>query len=110
MLRRSTASEKINAMLHDADERDDTFSRIDGNRNGTLSLAEIDSFVKLEYPLVVHEQALIRAYKAARVSKDGVIERPEFFKCGLVCGCHSASVTRACCSRPRCLLPVGTGY
>ena len=78
------AAEKINAMLHDKDERDEIFSRIDGNGNGILSLAEIDGFVKAEYPGEFHKQALIRAYKAADVSKDGLIERPEFFKCGCV--------------------------
>eukprot|EP01043_Picozoa_sp_COSAG02_P083867 COSAG02_NODE_21809_length_774_cov_1.293333_1_plen_173_part_10 len=79
------AAEKIKAVLHDKDERDEIFSKIDGNGNGILSLAEIDGFVKAEYPGEFHKQALIRAYKAADVSKDGLIERPEFFKCGCLC-------------------------
>ena len=75
-----TGTQKINRVLHDKDERDELFSRIDGNGNGILSLAEIDGFVKAEYPQEFHHSAVMRAYKAADVSKDGHIERPEFFK------------------------------
>eukprot|EP01044_Picomonas_judraskeda_P031602 COSAG03_NODE_11868_length_572_cov_13.378436_1_plen_106_part_10 len=80
--REGMAAVKINRVLHDKDERDELFSRIDGNGNGVLSLAEIDGFVKAEYPGQFHHQVLMRAYKAADVSKDGLIDRPEFFKCG----------------------------
>jgi hypothetical protein len=93
---RTMAAEKINAVLHDKDERDEMFSRIDGNGNGLLSLAEIDGFVKAEYPSEFHKQALIRAYKAADVSKDGFIERPEFFKYDVACGVHCGASVRAC--------------
>ena len=99
------AAKKINAVLHDKDERDELFARIDGNGNGILSLAEIDGFVKAEYPREFHKQALIRAYKAADVSKDGFIERPEFFKYGVARGSHcgTCACARARCSRLRCV-------
>ena len=89
--REGMAAVKINRVLHDKDERDELFSRIDGNGNGVLSLAEIDGFVKAEYPGQFHHQVLMRAYKAADVSKDGLIDRPEFFKCGAVSRCRCAA-------------------
>ena len=90
------AAAEINRVLHDKDERDELFSRIDGNGNGLLSLAEIDGFVKAEYPGQFHHQAVMRAYKAADVSKDGMIERPEFFKCDTVSECRRAASARPC--------------
>ena len=52
------------AMPTDAD-REHAFDRIDANRNGRLSLAEIDKAVVEVWPEFNHKQALMRAYKAA---------------------------------------------
>ena len=71
--------------------RDALFNALDANRNGGLSLAEIDkgvvsgAFTKVLSPegstggeSFDHKPALMRAYHAADRSKDGFIERSEF--------------------------------
>ena len=59
-------------------ERDELFRRMDYNGNNTLSLAEIDKAVIEIWPQFNHKPALMRAYKAADVSKDGWVGRKEF--------------------------------
>ena len=59
-------------------ERDALFKRMDYNGNGFLSLAEIDKAVLELWPDFDHKPALMRAYKAADVSGDGLIGRREF--------------------------------
>ena len=56
------------------------FKRIDYNGNGVLSLAEIDKAVHEFWPGMDHKPALIRAYKAADINRDGFIGRREFGK------------------------------
>eukprot|EP01043_Picozoa_sp_COSAG02_P015654 COSAG02_NODE_672_length_18655_cov_7.874003_6_plen_2500_part_00 len=60
------------------DDRERAFDRMDMNRNGTLSLAEIDKAVVEVWPEFNHKKALMRAYKAADLSQDGTITRDEF--------------------------------
>jgi len=60
------------------EERDRVFDQVDFNRNGTLSLAEIDKAAVEIWPQFNHKKALMRAYKAADVSGDGFIGRREF--------------------------------
>ena len=64
--------------LPDKEERDKLFRSMDYNGNGTLSLAEIDKAVLEMWPHFNHQPALMRAYKAADVSKDGWVGRKEF--------------------------------
>ena len=59
-------------------ERAKLFRRMDSNGSGTLSLAEIDKAVLELWPAFDHKPALMRAYKAADVSGDGLIGRREF--------------------------------
>ena len=61
-------------------ERKAVFDRMDVNRNGGLSLAEIDKAVLELYPEFDHKPSLMRAYAAADSSNDGFIERREFKK------------------------------
>ena len=61
-------------------ERAALFHRMDYNGNGALSLAEIDKAVVELYPGYDHKPVLMRAYKAADVDQDGLIERREFRK------------------------------
>eukprot|EP01043_Picozoa_sp_COSAG02_P085212 COSAG02_NODE_22898_length_736_cov_1.354788_1_plen_217_part_01 len=56
------------------------FKRMDNNGNGVLSLAEIDKAVHEFWPGLDHKPALLRAYKAADVNRDGFIGRREFGK------------------------------
>eukprot|EP01052_Picozoa_sp_SAG31_P049628 SAG31_NODE_10956_length_1079_cov_0.942857_1_plen_212_part_01 len=51
---------------------------MDVNGNGMLSLAEVDKAVVELFPDFDHKPALMRAYKAADVSGDGLIRRNEF--------------------------------
>ncbi|GBB84720.1 hypothetical protein RclHR1_01130015 [Rhizophagus clarus] len=55
------------------------FNRFDYNGNGLLSLAEIDKAVLELYPqFAKNKPVLMRAYKAADITKDGFIELSEF--------------------------------
>ncbi|CAG8535404.1 7575_t:CDS:2 [Dentiscutata heterogama] len=57
----------------------ETFKKFDYNNNGLLSLAEIDKAVIELYPQFADEKpVLMRAYKAADVSKDGYVQLTEF--------------------------------
>jgi Ca2+-binding EF-hand superfamily protein len=60
------------------EERNALFDRFDANGNGGLSLAEIDKAVVELWPHFDHKRALMRAYKAADTSGDGLIKRREF--------------------------------
>jgi TPR repeat protein len=61
-----------------AAEAKELFERWDSNDNGALSLAEIDKAVVEAYPEFNHKPVLMRAYKAADTSRDGLIGRREF--------------------------------
>eukprot|EP01052_Picozoa_sp_SAG31_P003783 SAG31_NODE_149_length_22476_cov_41.827189_10_plen_1989_part_00 len=61
-------------------QRKRAFQRWDTNGNGALSLAEIDKAVVELFPEFDHKPVLMRAYKAADKSGDGLIERREFDK------------------------------
>ena len=68
-------------------DREGLFREMDVNGNGGLSLAEIDKAVEsgmlgraLNCPDFRRGRAVMRAYKAADVSKDEFIEWSEFFK------------------------------
>jgi len=55
------------------------FKQFDVNNNNVLSLAEIDKAVQHLYPsLFSDKRALMRAYKAADVNKDGLVNFGEF--------------------------------
>ena len=64
--------------LPTTEERDKLFDRLDVNGNGGLSLAEIDRGVIEMFPSFNCKPVLIRAYKAADRSGNGLIERREF--------------------------------
>jgi len=73
--------------MPDKKRREGLFREMDVNGNGGLSLAEIDKAVDsgvlgraLNCPTFRRGQAVMRAYKAADVSKDEFIERAEFFR------------------------------
>jgi Ca2+-binding EF-hand superfamily protein len=59
-------------------ERARLFARMDVNGNGYLSLAEIDKGVFELFPRFNCKPALMRAYKAADTSGDGLISPLEF--------------------------------
>lgn len=54
------------------------FDQIDVNRNGALSLAELDKAVVELWPQFNNKPALMRAYKAADVSGNGLLSKKEF--------------------------------
>ena len=54
------------------------FDQIDVNRNGTLSLAELDKAVVELWPSFNRKPAIMRAYKAADASGNGWLNRREF--------------------------------
>ncbi|CAH1767487.1 2905_t:CDS:2, partial [Entrophospora sp. SA101] len=55
------------------------FNKFDYNGNGILSLAEIDKAVIELYPHFAKDKpAIMRAYKATDVSKDGFVDLSEF--------------------------------
>eukprot|EP01052_Picozoa_sp_SAG31_P023871 SAG31_NODE_1994_length_6709_cov_4.517549_3_plen_1399_part_00 len=59
-------------------ERKALFQRMDVNGNGMLSLAEIDKCIVEQFPAFDHKPALMRAYKVADSSGNGLISRREF--------------------------------
>lgn len=61
------------------DELKKLFVRFDYNGNGILSLAEIDKALTEQYPrLAKSKPALLRAYKAADATGDGLVQFAEF--------------------------------
>lgn len=55
------------------------FNRMDSNKSGTLSLAEIDKAMIELYPQAgQHKKSMMRAYKLADASGDGYIGHKEF--------------------------------
>lgn len=54
------------------------FSQIDMNGNGLLSLAELDKAVLEIWPQFNHKPAIMRAYKATDLDKNGFVTRNEF--------------------------------
>ncbi|KAH3742992.1 Flagellar calcium-binding protein TB-44A [Pelomyxa schiedti] len=51
----------------------------DNNHNNMLSLAEIDKVILLEFPqFASNKSALMRAYKAADLNRDGFVQKNEF--------------------------------
>lgn len=62
--------DKIKALCQDPQKIKDTWSRIDFNGNGILSLAEIDKWVCENYELLNHKPALMRCYKCTIESGD----------------------------------------
>jgi Ca2+-binding EF-hand superfamily protein len=54
------------------------FQRMDGNRNGRLSLAEVDAGVLQLWPDLNNKAAVARAFKAADKDRDGYITKDEF--------------------------------
>ena len=64
--------------LPTAEAQDELFTRMDGNGNHVLSLAEVDLAVASLFPDCDHKPALMRAYKAADRSGNGYIDRGEF--------------------------------
>jgi Ca2+-binding EF-hand superfamily protein len=56
----------------------DTFTRVDFNGNGMLSLAELDKAVVETWPEFNNKPALMRAYKAADRNKTGFLSKREF--------------------------------
>ena len=55
-----------------------TFERIDSNRNGFLSLAELDKTIVELYPNMNNKLAIMRAYKASDKNGDGFVRQSEF--------------------------------
>lgn len=58
---------------------DAIFNSIDCNKNGELSLAELDLAVIRLWPQYNAKPAIMRAYKLADTSGNGWLEKPEFF-------------------------------
>ena len=54
------------------------FDIMDYNKNGIISLAEIDKLIVESYPQFNNKPALMRAYKAADVNNSGLITLNEF--------------------------------
>jgi len=54
------------------------FKEMDYNGNKIISLAEIDKLIVEGYPLFDNKPALMRAYKAADLNRDGFVSLKEF--------------------------------
>lgn len=78
----ATLEEQVMAVVNDptGDKLKSLWAVIDCNNNGVVSLAEIDRFVKIQFPLLDHPRANMRAYQACvKETADGKwIERRDF--------------------------------
>ena len=75
---REYAKRKCKYTVPSKEEITDTFSILDYNGNGLVSLAEIDKFIVERYPSYDNKPVLIRSMKAADVDSDGYITRDEY--------------------------------
>ena len=59
-------------------ELETSFHLMDFNRNGMISLAEIDKYIVERFPQFNNKPALMRAYKRADTNKSGWINKKEY--------------------------------